>query len=167
MDPGSFFVLTELGVGIAGFSAIVVAIGLRSNELEPISRYRVLSLLLSALLAAFGSLVPQLLAGLDFVDESLWRWSSIILAVSIVASAVDSELRRYRLSPIERAKIASLLYVSLMANMVGLTVWLVANATNASPSAGPAFGSLALLLLGSAIVFVRFLVAPRGRSPSA
>jgi hypothetical protein len=73
VGPESFYILTEFGIGLAGFSAVVVAIGFRAGQLDSISRFRVLSLLLNALLAAFGALLPQLLASLDVGDESVWR----------------------------------------------------------------------------------------------
>ncbi len=125
-----------------------------------------LSRLINALLAAFGALLPQLLVGLDVGDESLWRWSSIVLGTCVLASIVDSELRRHRLERAERANIAPLLYLALMGILVAIAVWQGVNATSPSSSPGPVFGGLVLLLANSAIVFVRFLVANRS-GPSA
>ena len=165
MEPEAFFVLTELGIGLAGFSAIVVAIGQRGGQVERMSRFRLLTLLSTALLAAFGALVPQLLAGLGFAGGSLWRGASALLGVLVVALVVDSEVRRHRLGANERATIVPLLYLAMIIVMAAIALWLAANVLSAAPSPGPVFGSLVLLLACSAIVFVRFLVArANGRS---
>jgi len=159
LEPESFFVVSEFGVGLAGFSAVVVALGYRAQGLDPVSRLRVLSLLVNALLAAFGALLPQLFSALGFIDESVWRWSSAFLGVAVVAAAADTEVRRRRLSTTDRAHIAPVLYLTMMGVLAGIAVWQGTNLTSTSPSPGPVFSSLVLLLANSAIVFVRFLVA--------
>ncbi len=167
MGSDSFFIITEFGVGIAGFSGIVVAIGHRGGELRPLDRFRVLNLLIVALTAAFGGLVPQLLAGFGLVGGPLWRWSSITLAVFLVGLFIDAQLRRRRLSAAERANISRVLWVGVLGGLLLLAALLLANATRAAPSAGPVWASLVGLLAISAILFIRVLLARPWVPPAA
>ena len=166
MEPGSFFIITEFAVGVAGFSGIIAALGYRAGELGALGRFRVLNLLTTALAAAFGGLVPQLLAGFGFVGESLWQCSSIVLGICLVALLVDPYVRRNRLSANERKIIHPGLWLLIMGSIAALAVLQAANAISASPSPGPIFAGLVGLLGVSAILFVRFLVH-RPRVPPA
>ena len=162
VEPDSFFIVTEFGVGIAGFSGIVVAISYRAGELEPLDRFRLLNVLSTALTAAFGGLVPQLLSAFGFAGGSLWRWSSIALAVFLAAVFIDPQVRRRRLSAIERTNVSRVLWVVVLGVLAVLAPLQLANAARAAPSPGPIFASLVGLLGISAILFIRvLLVRPR------
>ena len=166
MEPDSFFIISELAVGIAGFSGIIVAIGYRSGELEPLDRFRVLNVLSTALIAAFGGLLPQLFAGLGFTGGSLWRWSSVGFGFFLVALFTDAHVRLHKLSAIDRANVSRVLWLVILGGVAAMAALQLVNATRASPSPGPVFASLVALLGCSAILFIRVLLV-RPRVPPA
>jgi hypothetical protein len=160
----SFYIISEFAVGVAGFSAIVIAIGHRADEMDALARFRVLTLLSNALTAAFGGLVPQLFASFGLAGSSLWFWSSIVLGSSLVALLVDAFVRRSRLSRTEGSNINQPLWLVLTVSLAGLALLQVANALTASPSPGPVFAGLVGILGNASLIFIRFVVArPRVR----
>ena len=94
---GSEYLLTcaEVAVALAGFSALVVAIGGRGDSsIESLSRGLVGMLIERSLFAVFFSLVPVLLAGLNVAPAQLWFICSGGLATYIVSLAWRSAAAR-------------------------------------------------------------------------
>jgi hypothetical protein len=80
---GSDYLLTcaEIGVALAGFSALVVAVHQRGTEpLSAMDRRLVALLIERGLMATFFSLLPVLLAGLNVPEKALWFSSSLLVA---------------------------------------------------------------------------------------
>jgi len=76
----SFYIISEFAVGVAGFSAIVIAIGNRADEMDALARFRVLTLLSSALTACGFSLFIWMDSGsfsqlLNRIDQAASRHS--------------------------------------------------------------------------------------------
>jgi hypothetical protein len=94
---GSEYLLTcaEVAVALAGFSALVVAIGGRGeSSIESVSRGLVGTLIERSLLAVFFSLVPVLLFGLDVAPAPTWFICSGGLAAYIGSLAWRSAANR-------------------------------------------------------------------------
>jgi len=73
--------IIEFSVGIAGFSAIVSAFLQRAGGLDPISRFRVLNLLLMALSPAFAAFLYVGLSQILADQALVLRWCAGIYAL--------------------------------------------------------------------------------------
>jgi hypothetical protein len=94
---GSEYLLTcaEVAVALAGFSALVIAIGGRGDSsIEPLSRGVVGILIERSLFAVFFSLAPVLLTGLSVAPARVWLICSGTLAAYIVSLAWRSAATR-------------------------------------------------------------------------
>jgi hypothetical protein len=94
---GSDYLLTcaEVGVALAGFSALVVAIRQRgSDPISAVNRRFVSVLIERGLMATFLSLLPILLWGLGASPSVLWLCSSMALAVYVASMAWRSAALR-------------------------------------------------------------------------
>ena len=69
-------ILSELFIGIAGFSGIVVALSGAEIAKDPLDRFRVLSLLLSTLGGAVFAVLPIVLSEAGVAPERAWRLAS-------------------------------------------------------------------------------------------
>jgi hypothetical protein len=99
---GSEYLLTcaEVAVALAGFSALVVAVGGRDeSSIESLSRGLVGTIIERSLFAVFFSLVPVLLAGLNVAPAQLWFLCSASLAAYIVSLAWRSAATRRQQVP--------------------------------------------------------------------
>jgi hypothetical protein len=94
---GSDYLLTsaEIGVAIAGFAALVVAIRQREAEpLSPLHRQFVSLLIERGLVATFFSLLPILLLGLGVSASVVWLSSSLSFALYALSMAWRSATNR-------------------------------------------------------------------------
>lgn len=94
---GSDYLLTcaEVGVALAGFSALVVAVRQRGAEALPAMDRRLVALLIErGLMATFLSFVPLLLAGLGVSEETVWFGSSSLFAAYGLSMAWRSAASR-------------------------------------------------------------------------
>ena len=119
MDGSEYMYTTaELGVGLAGFAALIIAIrGREGSSLSQIDRLLIASLIERSLVAAFLSLLPILLLGLKMSQSAVWFLASGTLAVygiSLVVRTV-SNIRR---SP--SVLVSAPMYYTLI--MIGLIV---------------------------------------------
>ena len=65
----SLATISEIGIGLAGFAAVAVAIGYRDGEMHELDRFR-LSILLSATLGtAMLALMPELQMDMGFAAD--------------------------------------------------------------------------------------------------
>jgi hypothetical protein len=94
---GSEYLLTcaEIGVALAGFAALVVAIRQRGAEpLPPLHRGLVALLIERGLVATFLSLLPILISGLGVSTRVLWLSSSLSFALYGLSMAWRSAANR-------------------------------------------------------------------------
>ncbi len=70
------FACAEFAIGIAGFSAIVVAIGYRGGNWDEVTRYIFGLLLFYAIGAGLFALLPAALFTTGLSEESVWRIAS-------------------------------------------------------------------------------------------
>ncbi len=91
------YTVAEVGVGLSGFAAIVMAMRRRDgSSLSNLDRLLVATLIERGLVAAFFSLLPVLLFGLGLAEPLLWAVSSgtfVIYGIWIAYRAILN--RRY------------------------------------------------------------------------
>jgi hypothetical protein len=153
----AFLTLAEIGVGLAGFSGIALALTRRDSSLTPAQAVFVRELILNSLAVIFLALLP---VGLDLIGGqglSMWRGLSALHAALIIFVAWPSLfLQVRRVEPRDRDPI---IYAIIVAIQLVTVVLQLLNVTGAvfSPSGGVYFfGILGPLAIG-AIHFARLL----------
>jgi hypothetical protein len=158
---GSFEILAEVAIGLAGFGTIAIVLARDPTRWDSADFYRTAALFLSSFGALFLALLPIGLATSDLPDGLLWRISSAVLAVFILAfSAVLLRLRRQYL---ERALwLGPALFVTISITTV---LNLLAQILNSSgllfgPNATCPFFGIVWLLMYACLMLVRIVFVP-------
>ena len=77
-----FYLCAEIGIALAGFAAIVVAIGQRNNgPADSVTSWYIEMLVERGLAAAFFALLPVLLSGLQLNTDLIWLLSSGLFSI--------------------------------------------------------------------------------------
>lgn len=79
--PGSFQTIAEVGIGIAGFSGLIVALKQSDGPLDEIQKYRLRVLFALSFGAVFLSLLPELLTNFQVPDSRVWFNTSAAIFV--------------------------------------------------------------------------------------
>ena len=161
----SFATLTEFSIAVAGFSGVAVAIAGRDGAVEPVVWFRNLSMLTSAVGAAFASFLPHLAASFGMSGPPLWAVCSIGLAL-IQAIVIATPLMAVRhLRSGERRFLATYMWIIWLVGIPSFLLWQLFNAAGLAGSAspGPIVAGIAWLLFISAFLFVRMLARPPNR----
>jgi len=162
-------IFVEFGVGIAGFSGVVVAFGRGSGRLGDYDRFRVVQLLLSSLTPAFFGVLPTILAGFGIRGEPAARAASGALMATIVILTTVALVSERRMSARAREHLSPAVWrISLVSSAV-LFVW---NALNLAGSLGPvSLGPVILgmtwLLFMASLMFFRLLLVRVGDDDDA
>ena len=161
MHVGSFEILAEVAVGIAGFGAIAIVLGRDHDSWGSADSFRTASLFMASLGALFLALFPIGLATSQLATGSIWRTSSAVMVLySIAVSVVVLPARRRYLDrglwlgPTSWAVVVASAMTNLLAQTLNATgIWFEPNATCYF------FGVVYLLFAGCLlllrIVFVR------------
>ena len=157
MDAFSALTLiAELGVALAGFGGVAIALGGHAREYAPTERLRIQTFFGLAALSVSASLLCIVLLVAEISESTTWRAASIFLTAAgagLVASLLPRTLRSVR-DPVAStgtrwaalATTASLAFIGAAAiNVFLATAWLV-------------LAVLCLILLMSITVFYRFLM---------
>ncbi len=163
MTPGDITVLTDFAVALIGFSGIVIAIIIAVNgkKFAPLDHFRTQSMLLGAFGAAFGSLIPLILAAFGFSGDDLWRLSSILLAVIIIlTSMVGPVFAASLLEASVRKQLSLWVWILFLGGNGAMVLWLFINVMQ---TASPGVFVIALIwqLVLASILFVRLVLTPR------
>lgn len=164
LDTMDLAMFIEFGVGLAGFSGVVVAFSQRSGELNDYDRFRVIVLLMCALLPAFVGTLPVLLEGFAIrgleacraIGTSVVAGSAGFLGVTILSARRMSSDARSSLSPViwRVAMGGTVLFVTWNAlNLVGWPRPL---------SSGPIVAVLVWYLALASLMFFRLLLVRIG-----
>jgi hypothetical protein len=99
LEPGTLSTFAEVGIALAGFSGVVVALGRRAlGEWVPVDRLRSTTLVTLSLLLVVFSLLPLVLEPLDLSELTSLRLCNGLFAAghaSVVYSSVI-RLRQFR-----------------------------------------------------------------------
>lgn len=164
MDFTDLSIFVEFGVGLAGFSGVVVAFGLRSDKLNEFDKFRVVMLLSFALLPAFVSTLPMVLAGFGIVGTETWRIMGAVLVLGLAALSVLPIILARRMSPDITSRLSSVVWVIGLGGTVLAFVWNGLNLKGwPNPfSLGPVLATMVWLLFLASLMFLRLLLVRIG-----
>jgi hypothetical protein len=153
-------VFVEFGVGLAGFSGVVVAFGLRSGTLNDYDQFRVILLVFSSLFPAFVGTLPAVLDGFGIFGAAAWRIMGTSLVFGLAAFAVLPFVLLRGLSPDARSSLSPTVWYFGIGGTVVALVWNGLNLIGwPSPlSLGPIVASMVWLLLQASVMFLRLLL---------
>ena len=160
MDPSeTLSTVAEVGLGLAGFTGVLVVLGRQPGRFSPAESFRLAVLLVGSLSALFLSLVPLVLRDFGLAGANLWRVSSGVMLASVVCSGafLARPVARFRVSKSEAY--SPWVLGSLTSGALIVLVLQVVNLTGLLWPTGPGAYSFGLLFLlaGGVVQFVRIL----------
>ena len=156
--------LAEFSLALAGFTGVVVIFGRGGGDWHPIDSYRIQVALWGSIGPAFLSLISVGLHMLGFVEDTLWRASSLLFILYVILVLGFMIPRLIRLDPDSRALLPLLALVLAPFLVLGTISAQVLNVLGVwfAPQPGVFFLGLIVLLAGGAFAFVRTVfVRPR------
>lgn len=150
----------EVAIGLAGFSAILVALSGRPHQWTPVDAFRIRNILAFSFQSVFLSLVPFVLTFFLLPGSLVWQVSLLILSVATLGDVLLTLSGVYRLSPSERAVLNAVVVVTVIALLcVMAALELLAAFAIVRPASAVFFLGLVVLLGVSAVLVGRFLFA--------
>lgn len=161
MDIGNaLLTFSQLALGLAGFSAILVALSGTPHLWTPVDSFRIKNMLTFSFEAVFLSLVPFVLAFFAIPESASWRISLVVLAASTSGGLLLILSRYGQLSQSERSVLRPLLVYGNVAILCAAVLFEVVAALGIVGTARGVFFVGLLVLLGDAVfLVVRFLFA--------
>jgi hypothetical protein len=152
--------VAQVAIGIAGFSAILVALSGKPHLWTPVDAFRIRNILAFSFQSVFLSLVPFVLALFSLREPAIWQVSLLILAMASLADVVLVLTGVYRLSPSERAVLKAVVVSTVVAILCFMAaVELFAAFGIVRPASAVFFLGLIVLLGVSTVLVARFLFA--------
>lgn len=155
--PEALSTIAELGIGISGFTGVVVAIGFGRTGLRPLDRYRVLGLLFGSFGAALLAVLPIVLDDAGVAPVSLWRASSAVFVLYLVGFLAYASTAPRSLSDADRRGLHPAMWIFAVGGQLVALPFLAWNAL-AGASSVPYLGALYYLLVYSSLQFLRLLL---------
>lgn len=154
----------EFGVGLAGFSGVVVAFSQRSGELDDYDRFRVIMLLLSALFPAFVGTLSVVLESFEIRGPEAWR---ILGAILVAATATFIGLTiafAQRMSAAAKSSLSPVVWCFGIGGCVLVLIWNGLNLMGwpRPMSFGPISATLVWYLVLASLMFFRLLLVRIG-----
>jgi hypothetical protein len=150
----------QVAIGLAGFSAILVALSGKPHQWTPVDAFRIRNILAFSFQSVFLSLMPFVLAFFSVPESTVWQVSLLILAVATLASVLLVLGGVYRLSPSERAVLNAAVVSTVVVTLCFMAAAeLLAAFGIVRTAAGVFFLGLVVLLGISTILVARFLFA--------
>jgi hypothetical protein len=156
--------LATVSITFAAFSALLLifrqAMG---GTLTRYESYFVLSFLLAGFIVTAGALLPSLLALYGLAPTTVWRLSSIIMAIPVLVFVVTLPRRRRAAS---HHRVPPYVWILLCAQML-IVLYLVMNAIGTPVETGvaPYAAAMTGLLFSAGIGYVVALAAALGEPP--
>ena len=152
--------LAQVAIGLAGFSAILVALSGKPHLWTPVDAFRIRNILAFTFQSVFLALIPFVLTFLSLLEPTVWQVSLLILALATLADVLLILSGVYRLSPSERAVLNAVVVSSVTIVLCTMAaVELLAVFATVRPATGVFFLGLVVLLGVSAVLVARFLFA--------
>jgi hypothetical protein len=152
--------LAQVAIGVAGFSAILVALSGKPHQWTPVDAFRIRNILAFSFQSVFLSLVPFVLAFFTLPEPAVWKASLLILATATLADVLLVLSGVYRLSPSERAVLKAVVVSTVIAVLCfTAAVELLGAFGIVRPASAVFFLGLVVLLGVSAVLVARFLFA--------
>jgi hypothetical protein len=152
--------LAQVAIGLAGFSAILVALSGKPHQWTPVDSFRIRNILAFTFQSVFLSLVPFVLAFFSLREATVWHVSLLILALATVGDVVLVLSGVYRLPRPDRAVLKATVVSAVTALLCAVAaVELLAAFAIVRTPAGVFFLGLVVLLGVSTVLVARFLFA--------
>jgi hypothetical protein len=157
---GALLTFAQVAIGLAGFSAILVALSGKPHQWTPVDAFRIRNILAFSFQSVFLSLVPFVLAFFSLPQSTVWRVSLLILAIATLGGVLLVVSGVYRLSPPERAVLNAVVVSTVIAILCFMAaVELLAAFGIVHRASGVFFLGLVVLLGISTALVARFLFA--------
>ena len=158
--PNALLTFAQVAIGLAGFSAILVALSGKPHQWTPVDAFRIRNILAFTFQSVFLSLAPFVLAFFSLPEPTVWRVSLLILAIATSADVLLVLSGVYRLSRPERAVLNAVVVSTVTAILCTMAaVELLAALGFVRPASGVFFLGLVVLLGISTVLVSRFLFA--------
>ena len=155
--PSALTLIAELGVALAGFGGVAIAVGGHAREYAPTERLRILSFFSLAALCVSGSLLCIVLLVAGISESATWRAASIFLTAAQAGFIVSFLPRTLKLVRDPEASTSFRWAASSIAVVLAAFGAAVVNAFLAT--AWLVLAVLCINLLLSLAVFLRFLMS--------
>ena len=154
----------EFGVGLAGFSGVVVAFSQRSGQLNDYDRFRVVLLLVCALVPAFIGTLPVVLEGFGIRGPEAWRIVGASLSAATAGFLGLTIVSARRMSPGARSSLSPAVWRVGIGGTVLVLLWNGLNLTGwpRPLSFGPIAATLVWYLVLASLMFFRLLLVRIG-----
>jgi hypothetical protein len=150
----------QLAIGLAGFSAILVALSGKPHQWTHVDAFRIRNILAFSFQSVFLALVPFVLAFFAAPVSTVWQVSLLILAIATLANVLLVLSGVHRLSRAERAVLnLVVVYTVVAVLLIMAAVELLAAFSIVRPASGVFFLGLVVLLGISTVLVARFLFA--------
>jgi hypothetical protein len=150
----------QLAIGLAGFSAILVALSGKPHQWTPVDAFRIRNILGFTFQSVFLSLVPFVLAFFSLSEPKVWQVSLLVLAIATLGGVLLVLSGVYRLSRSERAVLNAVVVSTVVVVLCAMAaVELLAAFGVVRPASGVFFLGLVVLLGVSTTLVARFLFA--------
>ena len=167
MTPGGFadvanalLAMAQVAIGLAGFSAILVALSGKPHQWKPVDAFRIRNILAFTFQSVFLSVTPLVLGFFSLAESAIWKVSLLIIALATFADVLLVLSGVYRLSRAERAVLNVAVVSTVTATLGTMTaVELLAAFGTFRPAPGVFFLGLVALLGISTVLVARFLFA--------
>lgn len=151
---------SQLALGLAGFSAILVALSGSPSDWTAVDSFRIKNMLAFSFSGVFLALTPVLLTFFAVPEPELWRVSLAVLAVTTLGGALFALLGIRRLTLSDRSVLSRpLIFLVLSVLSVAALVETIAAFRSWKAAPGVFFAGLLVLLAMSVYLVVRFLFA--------
>jgi len=152
--------LAQVAIGLAGFSAILVALSGKPHQWTPVDAFRIRNILAFSFQSVFLALTPFVLAFFSLPESTVWKVSLLIIAMATFGDVLLVLSGVYRLSPSERAVLKRVVVSTVTATLFATAaIELVAAFGILRPATGVFFLGLVVLLGVSTVLVARFLFA--------
>ena len=151
---------SQVAIGLAGFSAILVALSGKPHQWTPVDAFRIRNILALSFQSVFLSLVPLVLAFFSLPQPAVWQVSLLVLALGTLGGVALVLSGVYRLSAAERAVLKALVVSSVVVVLSCMAaIELLAAFSVFGPAPAVFFLGLVVLLAVSTVLVARFLFA--------
>jgi hypothetical protein len=152
--------LAQVAIGLAGFSAILVALSGKPHQWTPVDAFRIRNILAFTFQSVFLSLVPLVLALFSLPESMVWKVSLLIITIATLGNVLLVLIGVYRLSRPERAVLKAVVVSTVTAILfAAAAVELLAAFGIVRPAPAVFFLGLVVLLGISTVLVGRFLFA--------
>lgn len=152
--------VAQVAIGLAGFSAILVALSGKPHQWTPVDAFRIRLILACSFQSVFLSLIPVALAFFSLPESTVWKVSPLIIAIATFADVLLVLSGVYRLSRPERAVLKTAVVSTVTAILfVMAVIELLATFGIIGPAPGVFFLGVIVLLGVSTVLVARFLFA--------